>query len=340
MNKLVVAALSALVVSATFADKVTLKSGSFLTGTVVGASGDEITFNSDDLGEVKIKVANIASLVDAGEHVVRYNDNTRETKRLAVDKGAYVVESRPLDMSNVKDIDPAEETWHGSVNFAYNAARGNVRENSATVLANVNRRWENDRFNGDFGYYYSKTGTSADDAQKTKDKWDVELKHDHFWLPKVYSYEDVKWERDLIQELNARYRLGLGLGYQRLENADVAGSGPWSFNQELGANWIKEEFEQSTDSDKKNGFCALRYGHHLEWAPVWAEGVSLFHNAEILPEVDEWEKFLAKADIGATTKLIYDFDLIAKIEWEYNSKPAGDRKYQDVRYILGLGYKW
>ena len=267
-------------------------------------------------------------------------DNTRETKRLAVDQGVYVVDAKPLDMANVKDIDPVSETWHGSVNFAYNATRGNSRENNATVLANLNRRWEKDRFNGDFGYYYSKSGTSSDDAHKTKDKWEVELKHDHFWAAKVYTYENLKWERDLIQELKARYRLGLGGGYQWLDGTDIAGTGPWSFNQELGANWIKEEFETQTDSDKKDGFCALRYGHHLEWSPIWVKGVNVFHNAEILPEVDEWEKYLAKCDVGMTTKIVYDFDLLAKIEWEYNSKPAGDRKYEDIRYILGLGYKW
>ena len=340
MNKLAVAAVSALVVSAAFADKVTLKSGSFLTGTVTGASGDEITFNSDDLGEVKIKVANIETLEDAGEHVIRYKDNTRETKRLAVDDGAYVVGEAALDMSNVKDIDPAEETWHGNFNFAYNAARGNTRENSATVIANINRRWEKDRVNGDLGYYYTKTGTAGGENVRTKDKWDVELKHDHFWLEKVYSYEDLKWERDVIQDLNARYRLGVGLGYQWLDNDMFESTGKWSFNQEFGVNWIKEEYSESTDDDNKNGFCALRYGHHLEWTPVWAEGISLFHNAEILPQVDDWEKFLSKCDVGVMTKLIYDFDLLAKIEWEYNSKPAGDRKYEDIRYILGVGYKW
>ena len=340
MKKLAIAAVSALIVSAAFADKVTLKSGSFLTGTVTGASGDEITFKSDDLGEVKIKVANIESLEDAGEHVVRYKDNTRETKRLAVDAGAYVVGEKVLDMSNVKDIDPEEEAWHGSINFAYNATRGNTRENSATVLANINRRWEKDRINGDLGYYYTKTGTAGGDDVRTKDKWDVELKHDHFWLPKVYSYEDLKWERDVIQDLNARYRVGAGLGYQWLDNDVFESTGKWSFNQELGVNWIKEEFAEETDDDKKGGFCALRYGHHFEWEPVWTPGLSLFHNAEILPEVDEWKKFLAKADIGIMTKLIYDFDLLAKIEWEYNSKPAGDRKYEDIRYILGVGYTW
>ena len=339
MRKLMVAAVVALMASATFADKVTLKSGSFLTGTVAGASGDEITFNSDDLGEVKIKVANIVSLVDAGEHVVRYSDNTRETKRLAVENGAYVVGAAPLDMSNVKDIDPVEETWHGSFHAAYNASRGNTHEDTATVLLNVNRRWEKDRFNGDLGYYYGRSGTASEDAQRTKDRWEAELKHDHFWAAKVYSYENLKWERDAIQDLNGRYRLGAGLGYQWLDNALFEPTGTWNFNQELGANWIKEEYKGPNDA-KKNGFCALRYGHHLDWTPIWTTGLQVFHNAEILPEVDEWEKYLAKCDLGLTTKIIYDFDFLAKIEWEYNSRPAGDRKYQDVRYILGLGYKW
>ena len=340
MNKLVVAAVSALMASAVMADKVTLKSGSFLTGTVAGVSGDEITFNSDDLGEVKIKVANIVSLVDAGEHVVRYTDNTRETKRLGVDKGVYVVGAAPLDMSSVKDIDPVEETWHGSIHGAYNAARGNTYDNTATILANLNRRWEKDRFSADFGYYYSKSGTDSEDQKRTKDKCEAELKHDHFWLPKVYTYEDLKWDRDLIQDLNARYRLGVGLGYQWLDNRLFESTGTWSFNQELGANWIKEEYRIDNEDAKGDGFCALRYAHHLNWSPIWAKGVDVFHNAEILPDVGEWEKFLAKADIGITAKLIFDFDAIAKIEWEFNSMPAGDRKYQDVRYIVGLGYKW
>ena len=340
MKKSTVVAIAALAVSAAFADTVTLKSGSYLTGAFAGASGDEITFNSDDVGEVKIKVANLVKLEDAGEHVIRYVDNTRETKRLAVDQGVYVVDAKPLDMANVKDIDPVEEAWHGSFHAAYNAARGNTHEDTATLLFNLNRRWEKDRFNGDLGYYYSRSGTSNEDTKRTKDRWEAELKHDHFWAPKIYNYENLKWERDLIQDLNARYRLGLGLGYQWLDNALFESTGTWNFNQELGANWIKEEYKMATDDNKKDGFCALRYGHHLDWAPIWVAGMSVFHNAEILPDVDDWEKYLARADLGVTTKIVYDFDLLAKIEWEYNSKPAGDRKYEDTRYILGLGYKW
>ena len=331
---------AALLAGAAFADKVTLKSGSFLTGEAGLIQEGKLLFKSDDLGDLKIAVANIKSIDAATNHIVQYKDNSTEEKVLNIKDGELYDGKGKLDMTNVKATDPAQETWHGSVNVAFNAARGNTYQNSAAVVANVNRRWEKDRLNADFGYYYAKDGKAGAEKEKTDDRWEVEAKHDHFWLTKVYSYEDLKWERDVIQDLNARYRVGLGGGYQWLDNTVFASTGKWSFNQEFGANWIKEEYAVPNDDVKKDGFCALRYGHHFSYIPKWTEGLELFHTMEILPEVDEWEKFLANADVGFTAKLVYNFDLIAKVEWDYNSKPANDRKKSDYRYIVGLGYKW
>jgi len=331
----------ALVVGAAFADTVVMTSGSHLTGTAGLIQGGKLQFKSDDLGDVQIDIAKIKSLDVEKEHVVQYADNSTTNRVLGIRDGAlWVAKDEKLDMSTVKATDPAEEKWHGNVNVAFNAARGNTYDTSAAVLANVNRRWEKDRLNVDFGYFYGEQGSVGTETKKTTDRWDVEGKHDHFWLPKVYHFENLKWERDVIQQLNARYRVGAGGGYQWLDNSVFETTGKWNFNQELGANWVKEEYAIPNDYAKKYGFCALRYGHHFGYIPKWAENLELFHNAEILPDVSEWEKFLAKADVGFTTKLIYDFDLIAKIEWEYNSKPAADRRKDDIRYIVGLGYKW
>ena len=330
---------AALLAGAAFADKVTLKSGSFLTGEAGLNQEGKLLFKSDDLGDLKIDIANIKSIDAAKNHVVQYNDNSTEEKILNIKDGELYDGKGKLDMANVKATDPAAETWHGSIHIGFNATRGNTYENSGSVEANVNRRWEKDRLNVDFGYYYGKEGRVGAGEEKTEDRWEVEAKHDHFWLTKVYSYEDVKWERDVIQNLDSRFRVGLGGGYQWLDDSVFESTGKWNFNQELGVNYIKENYEDN-DDEKSGGFCALRYGHHLGYIPKWAESLEFFHNMEILPEVDEWEKFLANADVGFTTKLVYDFDLIAKVEWDYNSRPANDRKKNDYRYIIGLGYKW
>ena len=330
---------AALLAGVACADKVTLKSGSYLTGEAGLIQDGKLLFKSDDLGDLKIDIANIKSMDVAKNHVVQYQDNSTEEKILTVKDGEIWNGNGKLDMANVKATDPAPETWHGSIHVAYNASRGNTYNDSAAVEANVNRRWEKDRLNVDFGYYYGKQGQSGQETQKTEDRWEAEAKHDHFWWEKVYSYEDLKWERDMIQNLLGRYRAGLGGGYQWLDNRAFESTGKWNFNQELGVNYIKEEYDGPSDA-KDGGFCALRYGHHFGYVPKWLETMELFHNFEILPEVDEWEKFLAKADVGFSTKIIYDFDFIAKMEWEYNSKPANDRKKDDYRFIVGLGYKW
>ena len=335
-----VAALAASVLGlVAVADTVTLKSGSVLVGETGDVRDGALQFKSEDLGKLSIKIENIKSVDVEKNHKIIYKDGRVEDKNLAVKDGKLLAAGVPLDLAAVKATDPIPETWHGSIDIGFQAARGNTYETSGSVLANVNRRWDDDRFTGDFGYYYSETGKADEETRKTTDRWDVEAKHDHFWFPKVYNYEDLKYERDVIQDLNARYRVGLGVGYQWLENSVFESTGKWSFNQELGVNWIKEEYENNDDA-KKDGFCALRYAHHLNYIPKWTEGLEFFHNFEILPEVDEWEKFLAKGDAGFTTKLIYDFNLIAKIEWDYNSKPANNRKKDDLRYIVGLGYKW
>ena len=139
----------ALVAGAAFADKVTLKSGSFLTGEAGLIQDGKLLFKSDDLGEIKIDVANIKLLDAAKNHVVLYVDNTTEEKILTVKDGVLWNGEGKLDMANVKATDPVAETWHGSVNVAFNAARGNTYDNTAAVLANVNRRWEKGRRKGD-----------------------------------------------------------------------------------------------------------------------------------------------------------------------------------------------
>jgi putative salt-induced outer membrane protein YdiY len=246
-------------------------------------------------------------------------------------QAAHVVTELPVE-------EKPPETWHGAINVAFESARGNTYKNNASILANLNRRWDEDRVNIDFGYYYSETGTSKDNRETSTHRWEVEGQHDHFWTEKFYSYENGRYERDDIAGIDFRLRLGLGLGYQWLDGYKT-GIGKVSFSQELGGAWVRVDYEEK-DPSAKDSFATLRYAHHLKYNPKWNEELEAFHNLEFLPQVDDWDNQLIKADVGFTTKIIMDFDLLAKIEWDYNSMPSVGRKSSDVRYIVGLGYKW
>ena len=102
-TQLMVAALAAAVVAApsALADKVTLKSGSYLTGAAGDFAGDKLKFKSDELGDVEIPVAKIASLESDRDHVVKYLDGRSDTKKVTVADGAMSVkeggETKKLD---------------------------------------------------------------------------------------------------------------------------------------------------------------------------------------------------------------------------------------------------
>jgi len=316
MSRVVVLCALAFAVSAACADTLKLKSGTVLTGEILGLEEDKVKIKTEELGELAVPTNAVVN------HII-----------------AAVGQTTP-GVETIAPVPKPPETWHGSVHLGYQGSRGNTYENSGSVILHLDRRWAKDRFNGDFGYYYSATGSRGQDTQKTTDRWEAEVKHDHFWSPKVYHFEDARFDRDMIQLLEARYRVGLGAGYQWLEKTEFKMTGKWSFNQELGADWIKEQYEGGNPDEKQYGYCSLRYAHKLNWYPKWAEDMELFHNFEILPEVDEWSKLLAKIDVGFTTKLFLNFDLLIKAEYDFNSKPANNRDKGDFRFIAGLGYKW
>lgn len=339
MKNVAAFALAASCAWAVSADTIVFKSGSRLDGEVVRIEGGNITFKSDDVGEVKIAQDKVASIETKKNATVQYNDEEKENEEglLAMKDGNYTLSEKPLDMGGVKAVNPEAQKWNGSANLSAAAARGNTRSENVTVLADLKRRWEHDRYTGNFGYYFAQNGTDRDNKKKTDDRIELDSQFDHFWASKVYSYINGKYERDGINNLMYRYRVGAGMGYQWLEGYQQEDTGKWSFNQEAGLTYIKERYEHQKDDDR----CAFRYAHHLEWAPKWVDKLAFTHNFEYLPDTGNWsESYLIDTDIGFTYALSLDWQLLGKWEWDYNSDPGPHTKSSDFRYTLGLGYKW
>ena len=322
----------------TSADLLVFKSGARLTGKVDRIEGGEIKFTSDDVGAVSVKQDKVASITTEANNKILYNDKTTEEAVVCMTNGQYTASGKPLDMGNVKAVNPEPEAWHGSVNLSASAARGNTVSENVSLLANISRRWgDHDRLTGDGGYYFAQSGKGKDNKEKTEDRIDLGLQEDHFWVGKLYSYVNGRYERDGINDLQYRYRLGAGLGYQWLDGQVFESTGKWSFNQEVGLTYIKEKYEHQKDDDR----LAFRYAHHLEWVPCWVDKLAFTHNFEYLPDIDDWaDNYLIDTDAGFTYALIGAWQLIGRVEWDYNSNPGPSTKKSDIRYLLGLGYKW
>ena len=319
------------------ADVLVFKSGAKLVGKVDRIEGGEIKFKSDDVGDVSVKQDKVASLTTEANNKILYTDKTTEEAVVCMTNGQYTASGKSLDMAKVKAVNPEPEAWHGSVNLNVSAARGNTVSENVALFGDVARRWENDRFKADGGYYFAQSGKGKENKEKTEDRIDIGAQEDHFWVGKLYSYVNGRYEWDGINNLQYRYRLGVGLGYQWLEGQVFESTGKWSFNQEVGGTYIKEKYEHMKDDDR----LAFRYAHHLEWAPRWVDKLAFTHNFEYLPDTEDWaDTYLIDADAGFTYALIGAWQLIGRVEWDYNSNPGPTTKSSDIRYLLGLGYKW
>ena len=172
-NKAMIAVLAATCALAGSADTLVFKSGSRLEGELVRIVGEEVTFKSEDVGEVKVKRDKLVSIEAKESATVQYNDRSRREGVVAMKDGKYTLNKEELDMGDVKAINPEEEAWHGSVGFSGTAARGNTVSEKATVLADLNRRWETDRLTANFGYFFAQNGTSRYNKEKTEDRIDL-----------------------------------------------------------------------------------------------------------------------------------------------------------------------
>ncbi len=319
------------------ADVIVMKSGARFIGTVKHIEGGTVDFASEDVGDIKIKQANIVSMTTDKANPVEFTDKRIETGVVARGDGGFTLDGKPLDMDKVKSVNPTPEKWHGSVNLSATAARGNSVSEAVSLFADVSRRWEKDRFTGSLSYNFAQSGDTKEDKQKTSNRFEAQAQEDHFWTSLLYGFVNGKYEYDRIMNLDYRYRIGAGLGLQWLDGRMFDGLGKWSFSQEVGASWVKERFKSSLDDD----YAAFSYAHHLVWDPNWLAGLNFTHNFAYYPELSDWaDNYLIDSDIGFTYAFLADWQLIGKIEWDYKSKVGEGTKHSDLRYMLGLGYKW
>jgi len=314
------------------ADTVTLKNGDKLTGKVTDITGGTMTFNSALAGSVKIEMENVESFQtdaplptqlttgEAGQPVTGGSATTVTTAA-----GASV----PL--TQVRSVNPAGEKWTGAIIANFSLARGNTNTLDAGLQADATLRRDDvtndDRFNLGARYNYSKNGR-GDSATTSADNWLASAQYDRFWTEKLYGYANIKYEHDRIAELNYRLAPGVGLGYQWIETPKM------NFSTEAGLTYVFEDYENGGQEDSISVRLAYHYDNKL------SDTVSMFHNLEYIPAIEDPGDYILTTDIGVRANLTKAMFTQAKFEWKRDSQPADDSLRNDVKFILGVGWQF
>jgi hypothetical protein len=68
--------------------------------------------------------------------------------------------------------------------------------------------------------------------------------------------------------------------------------------------------------------------------------VTLFHNLEYVPSLEDAEEFNINADAGVRATLTEKMFAEFKFQWKHDSEPAPGAQENDLRYILGVGWSF
>ena len=229
---------------------------------------------------------------------------------------------------------PTFPQWNGSLTFGAIWTAGNTEASSVSGSFNTVRRGEKDRWTLDLFTNYGETQKSDNDPT-TKHKTVTTnnsgggLKYDYFASKKLYLFANGTGKVDHVADLDLRYIVGLGAGYQVKETEKV------KWGTEIGASYVDEDLGDDTADAN---FVALRLGSNLAWQ---ISKTSAFEQvAEILPSIEDSEDVIAKVDNRLKTNLggKWIAQLQYVLEWD-DSVPAGNTE-SDHRVVASIGWSF
>jgi putative salt-induced outer membrane protein YdiY len=322
--------LTACAAAPCLADEVRLKNGDRITGKVVEASGGKLKISTEAAGDLTIDMKEVQTFTTDEPVEVRLKDGTVTRTRVAASESAGAISTggeTDVTLSSVKSVSSKGPRWTGAVVVGGLLTRGNSNTESLNASVEASRRGVNDRISANAGYIYSREeDPNGGGKTTTADNWFAAGKYDYYFTEKFYGYGALRVEHDTIADLDLRVTPSVGVGYQWVESPD------FNFSTEAGLAWVYEDYATG-GTDEHVG---ARLAYHVD--KKFNDKVSLRHNLEYLPSLEDISDYNLNADAGIRATLTKTMFAEFKFEWRYDATPAPDASNNDLRYILGVGW--
>ena len=322
------------------ADELVLKNGDRLTGKIVHLVDGKLVFKSDVAGEVTVELSNIQTFSSDNPVTINLKDETGFTQKISsAEAGKFAIEgsesmkAQQFAVADIVSINPPIKPipkWTGDISVGITSTHGNTKTEMISANANFTKRTEKDRTTVSTDYA---KGTQQDpdtgEDVTIEDWWRAKGKYDYFFSKKMYGYLDGRYEKDAVAELDRRMIIGLGAGYQWIESDDM------NFSSEFGLASLYEKFSNQSDS---NSEITLQLGYNFD--KKLRKNIKFVHDMTYYPSIDKVSDYYLTTTAGLRADFTETFFLTLKAILNYDSTPAIGSGNTDVKYFLGLGYRF
>ena len=323
--------------SAAAQDEVLLKNGDRISGTLIKLDGGKLVLKSPAAGEVTLDWGQVRTLSTAAPVKLVLTDGVTLERRLAAGEGESVLAEggdlplAPLSLGLISAINPPkqEASWTGDLSIGASKTTGNTETTAVSGTLEAIRRSRLDRFTFGAGWFYSEQeNPSTGRSELTERRVYSGINYDYFLSKKWYVNANTRAEGSKAANLDLRYTAGGGLGYQFFESADFKLSG------EAGVGYFYEKYRR-VDSDQ---FVSGRVAASLDWA--FLPTASFSQLVVWFPGFEESEDQLVRSEsrlrANLTESMFAQFQVL--VDWDNTPSPGLERT--DVKYILGVGWKF
>jgi Protein of unknown function, DUF481 len=323
-------------VAAVAPDRIVLKNGSTILGTVTGSRDNVVSIDTDFAGTLSVALDKIASMQTSAAVTIQLADETVITDQpLLVDDEQLVVTGAVSPEQNyaitdllVVNPEPWElgqgYKWSGLVSLAMSMERGNTDSDELDYKLESIWRSKIDRYTLKFD-----GETDENNGEKTVEKWSGRGKYDYFIDGPVYLGLQASAEHDKFKDLDLRYLVGPFIGRQFYDEPI------FSFSGEVGASYVNEDFIEAEDQDYPSANWALNASSNY----LGGDSRLYFDNIGIL-SLDDTSDVVINTTFGLSFPLLFSLEAAAEVLLEYDSGAVEGVDDLDQTYRFRVGYSW
>ena len=321
-------------------DWIRLTSGEWLKGEIIVLYDDSIEFDSDELDTLNLDWDDIDKVRAGKKMQVRFADNSVLKGQLVIDGDTVSMRGSPASYqkSDILSIVAGEEIeanyWSVKYSLGANFRSGNSDQVDVNSSLKLQRRTVTNRFVFDYLANFSETeNQETANNHRASSAWDYFLTHALFLRPIFGEYL-----KDPFQNINYKYTVGTGVGYQVIDNSRVE----WLLVGGPGYQKVKFDTVELEDDDTQTSGAFIATSN---FDAEISSDVDFFYDYSFTLSSEETGQYTHHMTTGLEIDIGSLFDLDISVAWDRTEKPQKDEdgiipEQDDYRLIVGLGFEY
>ncbi|MEP1471186.1 MAG: DUF481 domain-containing protein [Halieaceae bacterium] len=314
-------------------DRIVLKNGSTILGTITATRDGIVNVDTDFAGSLEIAQDQIQSLGTTEPAVIQLADGKVLDAQPIVVENEQVVDATSGQSFALADLavvnpEPYElgigYQWSGLVNFSMVMERGNADTDELDYKLETQWLSDDDRFtirlNGEID--------EANDVE-IADNWSIIGKYDYFLDGPWYVGGNVAAESDDFADLDLRYYMGPYVG-RNFYDTDLL-----FLEAELGLAYVNEDFIIAEDQEYPGANWELHFSSNYLGGDsrLYVDHVGIWN-------LEETSDLILNTTFGLAFPLLFSLEAAAEVLIEYDSGAVEGVEELDETYSFRIGYTW